>query len=171
MFLLLIVSFRLKAQDSLRFPIKNYENPFQIEGNSWYFAGSYNFSANDDILVNIGRTYGEFHCSRHFKIPKTFSWGLGYGTSVQNSSNHMINAFVEGTSILSARLDYFYLYFENQHYTRPSFGISFTHFDILYNYSIKLAGEGKNQFRHGFTLRVKIYRNKKNWDCSFVEVF
>jgi hypothetical protein len=33
-----------------------------------------------------------------------------------------------------------------------------------YNISVKISGSEANEFRHGFTFRLKFYHKKDNWD-------
>ncbi len=168
--LLVLASLNLSAQDSLKDSTQSskevYKNKSLLKGNSWYFAGSYSFSRNDDIILNFGRTHGRRLIGCGGIIPSLTSWGIGYGRTTQREENHLINAFVETSAFFIARLDYIYLTPSFQHYLRPSIGISFTHFDILYNYSIQLNRSEQNQFKHGLTLRLKIFNKKDHWDIG-----
>lgn len=93
------------------------------------------------------------------------SWGLGYSYfHKKNTTGHLISAFGELSIVpippATVRLDYLCDIHNNKQYIRPSIGLSLYIIDFLYNYSFKIYGD-KNDFKHGFLIRIKLYTNPK----------
>lgn len=177
-FLLLFCSVPVIAQeDSLDIHDHSHDSIYIVHenipknkfwGNSWYTGLSYNLSKSHEFGVNFGRTYGiSFGSGGGFNIT-TISWGLGYSYYQKRDVNgQTISAFGEFSNFFlppaTGRVDYIYDLGEHAHYLRPSIGISFFAFDVLYNYSFKLYGK-TNEFKHGLLIRFKYYINNKNWE-------
>jgi hypothetical protein len=79
-----------------------------------------------------------------------------------------IPPFLLGNFVL--RTDYSVNFTNKQQYFRPSLGVTLFYADLLYSYSFKTAGSGINQYRHGFTLRSKLYASRKDrMELSYLE--
>lgn len=139
-------------------------------GNSWYSAVSYNLSKHHEFNLNIGRTYGIGFVSGGGFNFRMKSWGVGYSYFKNGiGSGQTLNVFGEISNFIlppaTVRVDYIFDYQNQKHYLRPSFGLSFFVFDILYGYSFKVVG-GKNDFKHGLILRFKYFLGSENWQKS-----
>lgn len=141
-------------------------------GNSWYLGGAYTFSKSHTFDLNIGRTLGHEFCSGAGCSYSMTTWGVGVSaTKNENVNNYLGNVFTEFSFYyffpftFGTRLEYLYNFTQTGQYLKPSIGFSLFHFDIYYNYTFKIQGE--NFFKHGLTLRVKHYFNRKNWESSY----
>lgn len=148
-------------------PVKN-----KIWGNSWNLMTAFSLNKTTELSLNIGRTYGKSFCGGAGCFSQISSLGLGYHvTFLKNQTPHQLaSAFWEYTFFyfppVGVRAEYIYDITSRQHYLRPSLGLSFFAFDILYNYSIKLNGE-ENRFGHGVTFRIKLFRKIDNWEKHY----
>jgi hypothetical protein len=159
------------TQDTFYIIHENIPNS-KIWGNCWHFSTAYNLNKSHEFDINVGRTYGSYFCSGGGCWYKTYSWGIGYGLSRGNKqTNNLINAYYEHTFFYfppisyGLRLEYFYDINNNSNYIRPSAGLSFIALDILYNYSFLLNGNN-NLFKHGVTIRYKLFHKQKNWQYN-----
>jgi hypothetical protein len=141
-----------------------------IWGNSWYVATSYSHSKANEFDLNIGRTF-ELVKGNLFKLR---SWGMGYEIAKTHKvTKEFSKAFCEYTLFLrppmsiGIRGDYMYNITDKQHYLRPSAGLSFVFFDVLYSYSFNLS-DGENIIKHAITFRLKYFFNPSNWEKHYV---
>jgi hypothetical protein len=142
-------------------------------GNSTYISTAINFTKSREYDFNIGRTNGVATYSEgglgYYSIS---SWGVGYGiTNVPNKSAHTVKAFYEYNFFpfilignLGLRGEYLYNLTDKQSYLRPSIGMTFVYVDVSYNYSFLLGNKNDNIYRHGLSVRLKYFLNKKNWE-------
>ena len=140
-------------------------------GNSWYSGFSYNLSKSNEFTVNIGRTYGNYFVSGGGFNFRMESWGLGFSYfQKETQRGQTISAFGEVANYFlppaTLRMDYIFDYRNNKHYLRPSIGLCFFAFDILYSYSFMLVGD-QNAFKHGLIFRFKYFINNKNWQKNY----
>lgn len=140
-------------------------------GNSWYTGLSYTLAYRHEFMGSFGRTFGSsFGSGGGFNI-FTSSWGVSFAHYQRRDfSSQTLGLFAEVSNFFlppaTARVDYLYDFRNNAHYVRPSVGLSFFAFDLLYNYSFLLHGQ-KNQLQHGITIRFKFYPNNKNWEQHY----
>lgn len=166
-----ILSVTSLSQDSFYIITENIPK-HKAWGNSWYIGGAFSISKSLEFHLNFGRTYG-----KRYNTPGEFginmkSWGLGYSRFKRGDRiGHTVNAFGEISNFFlppgTVRLDYIYDISYQKHYIRPSIGLNFNNLDLLYHYSIKIVGE-QNDFKHGFTFRIKFYVKSKNWQHSYI---
>ena len=157
--------------------VSNWEVKNKIKssfwGNSTYLSSSFTLAKNNEIEFSIGRTKGIITSARKgMGSYEASSWGFGLG---------IINAPVERKEIAKVfyehcflpfiiignyvvRGEYIYNIADKQSYLRPSIGLTILYFDILYNYSFLLNKNSNNFYKHGLTLRGKIFISKKNWE-------
>jgi hypothetical protein len=148
-----------------------YENRVKnwFIGNAWYMAAAYNLSTTSEVDVNIGRSTvvkmfgGEGLYTMH-------SWGFGYGRTWKNGRhNNLVKSFLEYSLYyippltFTLRPEYMYNMTTQQHYLRPAAGLNLFYVDLLYHYSFKLNGS-ENAFKHGVTLRLKYFTNRRKWE-------
>ena len=140
----------------------------KVWGNSWHLTTGYTWSKRHEFDVNVGRTYGSDFCSGGGCEYQAYSWGMGYGIGFRNHrANHLLKAYVEHTFTYylisySLRMEYLSDITERSHYLRPAVGCSFVRLDLVYNYSFRL-NRNENLFKHGVTLRYKLFLHRKNW--------
>lgn len=143
----------------------------KLWGNSWYTGLSYTLAYRHEFMGSFGRTYGNmFSSGGGFNI-FTSSWGVSFAHYQRREfSSQTVGIFGEVSNFFlppaTARVDYLYDINSKSHYLRPSVGLSFFAFDLLYNYSFLLHGD-ENQFQHGVTIRFKFYPNNKNWEQHY----
>jgi hypothetical protein len=142
-------------------------------GNSWYISSGFNISWNHELDFNLGRTYGRSSCGGAGCMTTTTSWGLGYGfTTIPYKNFHTIKAFWEGCFFwfppfsAGVRGEYFYDLTHRAHYFKPAAGLSLLYFDVFYNYSFNVSGT-INLYRHGITLRIKLFYPMKKWENHY----
>ena len=140
-------------------------------GNCWYTGAAYTFSKSNEFSFNVGRSYGIYFGSGGGFNIMTMSYGIGYSYYQKHEVNgQTISAFAEYSNFfvppVTARVDYIYDIGEQTSYVRPSVGLSFFVFDLLYNYSFRLNGT-TNAFKHGVTIRLKYYLNNKKWEKRY----
>lgn len=130
-------------------------------GNSTFFSPYYTFSRSDELGFDIGRSYGISYKSGALPINENSTIGLGYSLSVRRKEvAHNIRVFYEYlNTIYSLRADYIYDITNRVHYLRPS--VSFIGL-VYYNYSFVL-GKGTNLYKHGLTLRARLFHKRENW--------
>ena len=147
-------------------------------GNSSYLSLARNASKNKEYSLSIGRTFGKKNeYGNQENIPEgnysLFSWGVGVGlVRKQFETDKTFHTFYEYNyipSILIAnfgvRGEYIYNFSNKQQYFRPSFGMALFYIDLHYNYSFLLNGtKSENIYRHGFSIRVKYFTNKKKME-------
>jgi hypothetical protein len=143
-------------------------------GNSTLISLAVNFARNKEYEFGIGRSYGlEEHGDRGLGVTQVRSWGLAYSvTPAGGKKFHSAKAFYEYNFFpyiilfnFGLRGEYLYNFTSNQHYLRPSLGMTFVRLDLLYNYSFLLNNkDAGNLYRHGIALRLKHFHSRKNWE-------
>lgn len=142
-------------------------------GNSTYVSSAVNFAKNREFDFNIGRTNGvASYSERGLGDYSISSWGVGYGlTNTSNQTKQTIKAFYEYNYFpfiiignFGLRAEYIYNITDKQNYLRPSIGLTFIYVDVSYNYSFLLNGSSENLYKHGFSVRLKYYLTKRNWE-------
>ncbi len=147
-----------------------------IPGNSTYFAAAVNFARNREWELSIGRSNlirSDF--SRGIVQTNITTWGFSCGFSKWAGQDQYIGKlflehinippFLLGNFVL--RTDYSVNFTNKQQYFRPSLGITLLYADLLYSYSFKTAGQGFNQYQHGFTIRPKWYAGRKKAEWNY----
>ncbi len=139
-------------------------------GNTWYTAVGYNFSSQNALDANIGRTYARYFVSGGPTVIQLNTWGVGYEQAFKKGDNlqavkgfYEYSLFVFPPFSFTVRGEGIYELTEQSSYLRPAVGLNFIYLDLLYNYSFKLSGE-QNQFGHGFTVRGKIVFPSSKWE-------
>ncbi len=164
-----------KRTDTSKWFIRN-KSAGIIPGNCTYFGAAVNFARNRESELSIGRTniilteYG-----RGMTRGAITSWGFTYAfTKIAGQDQHTGKFFLEYINIppllfgnFVLRTDYSVNFNNKQHYFRPSLGITLKYADLLYSYSLKTAGPGINQYRHGFTIRAKFFAGLKNLERDY----
>lgn len=164
-----------KRTDTSRWFIRNKSGGI-IPGNCTYFGAAVNFARNREPELSIGRAnvilteYG-----RGMTRGAITSWGFTYAfTKIAGQDQHTGKFFLEYINIppllfgnFVLRTDYSVNFTNKQHYFRPSLGITLKYADLLYSYSLKTAGPGINQYRHGFTIRAKLFAGLKNLERDY----
>ena len=142
-------------------------------GNSTYLSSSFTFAKNNEIEFSIGRTKAIVtRARRGMGSYEAYSWGFGLGLiNAPPERKEVVKMFYErcffpfiliGNHVV--RGEYIYNIADKQSYLRPSIGLTALHFDILYNYSFLLNKNSDNFYKHGLTLRAKLFISKKNWE-------
>ncbi len=148
-------------------------------GNSWLFAADYNVSKPNEsavkidvdhqVGINIGRCYGKSFGGGGGVYITLASWGLGYSRLFKEENQDYVSGFVEVSAFpvppVVFRMEYIGATNFQEHYIRPSIGLSFLALDLMYNYSIGFQTEKK--FTHGFSLRFKLYKGSKKWEHTY----
>lgn len=164
-----------KRTDTTAWYIRN-KSAGIIPGNSTYFAAAVHFSRNREFEFSLGRTntiltdYGRGMIQGHLT-----SWGFTYSiTNMAGQDQHTGKFFLEHINIppllfgnFVLRTDYSVNFTNKQQYFRPSLGITLKYADLLYSYAFKTEGPGINQYRHGFTVRAKMYAGKRKWERDY----
>ncbi len=164
-----------KRTDTTAWFIRNKSAGF-IPGNSTYFAAAANFSRNRELEFSIGRAnaiLGDY--GRGMIQSNITSWGITYAfTTMAGQDQHTGKLFLEHINIppllfgnFVLRTDYSFNFTNKQQYLRPSLGITLIYADLLYSYAFKTAGPEINQYRHGFTIRAKLFAGKRNWERDY----
>lgn len=165
----------IKRTDTTAWFIRN-KSAGIIPGNSTYFAAGVHFARNRELELSLGRTnailseYGRGMVQRNIT-----SWGFTYSlTEMAGRNQHTGKFFLEHINIppllfgnFVLRTDYSVNFTNKHQYFRPSLGITLIYADLLYSYSFKTAGPGINQYRHGFTIRAKLYAGKRKWERDY----
>lgn len=164
-----------KRTDTTIWFIRNKSAGF-IPGNSTYFAAGVHFARNRELELSLGRTNAILSDHGRGMIQGNItSWGFTYAfTKIAGQDQHTGKFFLEHINIppllfgnFVLRTDYSVNFTNKQQYLRPSLGITLIYADLLYSYSFKTAGQGINQYRHGFTVRAKIYAGKRKWERDY----
>lgn len=152
------------------------KSPGIIPGNATYFAAAVNFARNREWEFSIGRSniIRSDH-GRGMIQSNITNWGFSYGISQWGGQDqHTGKFFLEHINIppllfgnFVIRTDYSVNFTNKQQYFRPSLGITLLYADLLYSYSVKTAGDGINQYRHGFTLRAKFIAGRKKAEWNY----
>ena len=148
-------------------------------GNSTYLSSSINFSENNELDFNIGRTNGiSTYPEKGLGYYSISSWGVGYGlTNTITQTKETFKAFYEYNFFpfkfignFGLRGEYIYDMTDKRNYLRPSIGLTFVYIDVSYNYSFLLNGEDdesyNNIYKHGLSIRLKYFLNKKKWESN-----
>lgn len=163
-----------KRTDSTVWLIRQ-KTPGIVPGNATYFGAAVNFARNREWEFSVGRSniIRSDH-GRGMIQSNSTNWGFSCGISQWSGQNQYTGKFfLEHINIppllfgnFVVRTDYSVNFTNKQQYFRPSLGITLLFADLLYSYSLKTAGEGINQYRHGFTLRAKFIAGRKRaeWD-------
>lgn len=147
-----------------------------IPGNSTYFAAAVNFARSREAEFSIGRSnIIRSDYSRGIVQSNISTWGFSCAFSKWAGQDQYtgkfflehikIPPFLLGNFVL--RTDYSVNFTNKQQYLRPSLGVTLFYADLLYSYSFKTAGPGINQYRHGFTLRSKLYASRKKAEWNY----
>ncbi|NOT52683.1 MAG: hypothetical protein HOP10_15575 [Chitinophagaceae bacterium] len=146
-------------------------------GNSTYISSTINFAKNKEYDFNLGRTNGiASYSERGLGDYSISSWGIGYGlTNTSSQTKQTVKAFYEYNYFpfiiigsFGVRGEYIYNITDKQNYLRPAIGLTFVYVDVSYNYSFLLNGsKSENHYRHGFSVRLKYYLTKKNWEKNY----